>query len=381
MTSIAHGITVTEAVDGAPLITTIATAVIGMICTGPAADAAAFPLDVPVLISDMAGAIGKAGETGTLKGCLQAIADQVSTPVVVVRVGVEADPEDQDALVVGGSNAGVLTGMQALIGAEANLLVKPRILVAPGLDSAAVTTALVVLAQKLRGFVYAKAIGADQAAAKVYAATYGARELMLIYDDFKIANIVSFATARAAGLRARIDQEQGWHKSLSNVIVDGVSGIAHPVHFDIMDATSEAGLLNDAKVTCLVNREGFRFWGNRTTAAADSVYKFEVYTRTAQVVIDTIAAGVTWAIDKPLTPGLVKDLVEQINGKLRELTRLGFLLGGKCWFDKTKNPDANLQGGQLKIDYDFGPVPPLEALGMTQHFTGIYEADFPSVTA
>ncbi len=49
------------------------------------------------------------------------------------------------------------TGMQALLAAQQQLGVKPRILGAPGLDTEAVTTALVSVAQKLRAFVYAGA--------------------------------------------------------------------------------------------------------------------------------------------------------------------------------------------------------------------------------
>ncbi|MDI8978137.1 phage tail sheath subtilisin-like domain-containing protein, partial [Salmonella enterica subsp. enterica serovar Lubbock] len=41
---------------------------------------------------------------------------------------------------------------------------------------------------------------------------------------------------RALGLRARIDQEQGWHKTLSNVGVNGVTGISASVFWDLQES-------------------------------------------------------------------------------------------------------------------------------------------------
>src|SRR5690606_15065588 len=45
-----------------------------------------FPLNTPVLVTDLYAAQGEAGTEGTLARALDAIADQASTPVVVVRV-------------------------------------------------------------------------------------------------------------------------------------------------------------------------------------------------------------------------------------------------------------------------------------------------------
>ena len=46
-----HGVRVTEINEGTRPVATISTAIIGMVCTGPGADAAAFPLNTPVLLS------------------------------------------------------------------------------------------------------------------------------------------------------------------------------------------------------------------------------------------------------------------------------------------------------------------------------------------
>lgn len=167
-----HGITIKEVTEGARSLVLAATAVIGLVATatapaGAATEAldAAFPLNRPVLVVDLEAAIGVAGTTGTLASALRAIADQAKAPVVVVRVAAGADAASTSANVIGTTANGLKTGMQALLGAESQLGLKPRILGAPGLDTQAVTTALVIIAQKLRGFAYASAIGADITAA------------------------------------------------------------------------------------------------------------------------------------------------------------------------------------------------------------------------
>ncbi|SQD02347.1 Major tail sheath protein FI [Escherichia coli] len=81
-----------------------------------------------------------AEQRGTLYRALKAIADQVSTKVIVVRVAEhkEEDGKTQDQLVIGGSeDDGSYTGMYALLVAEQDESIgyRPRILAAPELDT------------------------------------------------------------------------------------------------------------------------------------------------------------------------------------------------------------------------------------------------------
>ncbi len=59
-----------------------------MLCTteNSCTDAEIFPLNKPVLITNVQSAIAKAGKKGTLAASLQAIADQSKPVTVVVRV-------------------------------------------------------------------------------------------------------------------------------------------------------------------------------------------------------------------------------------------------------------------------------------------------------
>lgn len=378
-----HGVRVLEINEGTRPIRTVSTAVVGMVCTASDADAVKFPLNKPVLLTDVLTASGSAGEAGTLARSLDAIADQASPVTVVVRVEEGADEAATTSNIIGGvSPTGEYLGMKALLAAEAQLGVKPRILGVPGLDSLPVTTELVAIAEKLRGFAYANAYGCETVSeALAYRAGFGARELMLIWPDFVSwdtvanANAPASAIARALGLRAKLDEQVGWHKTLSNVPVNGVSGLSKDIYFDLQNPATDAGLLNADEVTTLIRRDGFRFWGSRT-CSADPLFAFENYTRTAQVLADTMAEGHFWAVDKPMHASLVRDIVEGINAKFRELKRGGYIIDGQCWFDEAANDKDTLKAGKLFLDYDYTPVPPLENLLLRQRITDRYLVDF-----
>lgn len=372
-----HGIKVNEPITGARALARVATAVIGLVATAADADAVAFPLDRPVLVTDIRAAIGKAGEDGTLAKSLNAIADQVTPIIVVVRVAEGADAAGTDANVIGDVVNGQGTGIQALLAAESELGVRPRILVAPGLDTLAVTQELVVVAQRLRGFVYAQAAGADVAAALLYRANFAARELMLLWPDFATAGAFpGDAVARAAGLRAKIDEQVGWHKTLSNVAINGVSGLTKDVAFDLQDDSTTAGVLNSGDITTMVRLNGHRFWGNRTTSDVPT-WAFESRVRTAQALQDTIAGGLAWAIDKPLTPQLARDIVETINAEFRLLKAQGRIIHGEVLpLDTNLNSAAYLASGKLALDYEFTDTAPLEGLTLNQRVTDRFYASF-----
>lgn len=391
MTTFHHGTRVTETTDLSDAINDIDSSVIGVVCTADDADAATFPLNTPILVTRVLSVLGKAGNTGTLKMVLNAIGNQCSPKVVVVRVADVAnwsptssdeDPPTQDSLVIGGQGeGGQFTGLFALLAAEARAGVKPRIIGAPGLDSLNVAVELGVIAKKLRAFTYVGAPGCNSVEeVKEYRANLSGRETMVIWPDWTAYDSTTGETgvvpspAVALGLRALIDQTVGWHKSLSNVEVSGVTGISHDVYYSLQDADSDTDDLNQAGVTTLIKRNGFRFWGNRT--CDEETYIFEVYTRTAQILADEVAEAHARYVDDPLNPSLAHDIVDGVGQKLASLTTKGQLLGGKAWFETTDNDKGSLRGGKLTVKYNYTPVPPLEDLEFVQDFTDDYFSVF-----
>ena len=389
-----HGVRVIELTEGIRPIRMVSTAIIGLVATGSDADPDTFPYDKPVLVTNVLAAIGKAGTKGTLAASLDAISQQVRPIIVVVRVpdGLGATEEEKAADLTSNVIGTVLpngqyTGMKALLAAPAQLGIKPRILGAPGLDTQPVATALASLAQQLRGFAYVGTNGVEKIEqATAYRNLFGARELMVIHPDFQRwdtvnnATVNAPATAYALGLRAKIDMEIGWHKTISNMPVNGVTGISRDIYWDLQNPATDAGVLNAAEVTTLINREGFRFWGSRT-CSEDPLFAFESAVRTAQVLADSIAEAHFWAVDKPLHPSIVRDILEGVNAKFRELRAGGYIIDGSAWYDEEINTTDTLKTGKLTIDYDYTPIPPIEDLTFRQRITDRYFTDFAARVA
>lgn len=380
-----HGVRVTEVDGGTRPLRTIQTNVIGMVATSDDADSEMFPLNRPVLLTNVRSALGSAGENGTLARSLDAIAAQASPLTIVVRVEEGEDEAATTANVIGGTDEnGRYTGMQALLAAESGgPRLKPRIIGAPGLENANVTAELATIAQKLRGFAYASDLESENKEdAAAFRETFGQRELMIIWPELMRFNTAAAeeqsiaASAFALGLRAKLDEQIGWHKTISNMVINGVTGISKDVYWDLQDPATDAGYLNEKDITTLINRQGFRFWGSRTCAGPQDLFPFENYTRTAQVLADTMADGHFWAVDAPMYPSLIKDIIEGINAKFAEWKTLGYIIDGTAWFDPEPNTKEVLKSGKAYIDYDYTPVPPLENLNFHQRITDRYLVDF-----
>ena len=115
-TTFLHGVEVLQIDTGARPIQTVRSSVIGLIGTAPAADAAKFPLNTPVLVasrSDMAGL----GTTGTIPSALDLIYDQAGAVVVVIRVTEGANEAASINNVRGGINntTGEYEGVHAFL--------------------------------------------------------------------------------------------------------------------------------------------------------------------------------------------------------------------------------------------------------------------------
>jgi phage tail sheath protein FI len=378
-----HGVRVIEKAEGARPIRTIETGVIGVVGTAPDADPLVFPLNEPVLIvgsRTKAALLDTVGTgLGTLPGVMDAIFDQTAPLIIVVRVDVDVVPANQTANIIGDVDvAGHFSGLQALLAAQTSLGVKPRILGAPGFShEQAVADELGVIAESLRGFAYIDSDGVTAEEAIINRALYGNKRLMMLWPAFTVFDVATATTinqpasARALGMRAKLDNDIGWHKTISNIPINGVSGLSADVDWDLQNPNTKAGLLNASDITTTIVQKGFRFWGSRT-CSADPIFAFESAVRTNDILSDTIAEAHLWAADKPMSKTLIEDIIEGVNAKFRELKAQGYIVNAECYLDPELNTETSMAAGKLWLDYDFTPVPPLEQLGFYSHITNKY---------
>jgi len=359
-----HGVTANEFTHGARPISDIATNIIGIVATADDANATVFPANKPIFSTSVSALIDKAGTKGTLAKSLDAIAAQADAQIVVVRVPASAKENEQ--------KANVIAGAKALAKAPAHTGFKPKIIGAPELDDAEVTAELVVAANVLDGFVYASAGGAEEISSLTsYKNGFGQKNLMLIDNECMALgaskNQETAATiARILGARAMLDQKIGVHKSISNTEIQGVSALKYPRSFGLLDINSEANTINNLNITTIIRENGFRVWGNRT-CSADPIWAFESTVRVASVIKETIAESFLWAMDKPMHPSLMIDIINTINAKLAEKVYKGWLLGAQVFIDPKKIEKERVSNGIFAFDYEFTVAPPLENIELNQH--------------
>ena len=392
-----HGVTANEYTHGARAISDIATNIIGIVATGNDADTSAFPLNTPIFSTSVGSLIDRAGSQGTLAKSLDAIHDQADAQIVVVRV---ADTEDESE-----KKQNVINGAKQLAKASAYTGFKPKIIGAPELDDADVTAELVVAANALDAFVYASAGGSqDITSLGEYRKGFGQKNLMLIDNDFMDLNPAAVPTAtgsqgdisantltavrnilsggavqgqtntvttaatiaRILGARAMLDEKVGPHKSISNTEIQGVSALKYPRSFGLLDINSDANTINNLDVTTLIREKGFRVWGNRT-CSADPIWAFEPTVRVASIIKETIAESFLWAMDKPMHPSLMIDIINTINAKLAGKVYKGWLLGAQVFIDPKKIEKERVSNGIFAFDYEFTVAPPLENIELNQH--------------
>jgi hypothetical protein len=380
-----HGVEVIEIDSGPRPIRTVRSGVIGIVGTAPDADAEIFPLNTPVLIAgsrQTAASLDTVGDgEGTLPGALDGIFDQIGAVVIVVRVEEGVDEDATLANIVGGvdSETGNYKGVQALLGAESVLGFVPRILCSPGFThqkpedlpdnegtylANPVVSELIGIAERLRAVIIADGPNTNDAAAITYAGDFGSERVYVVDPAVKVLNsdgdiVTEYASARVAGLLAKIDNDKGFWWSPSNQNINGIIGTGRPIDFKLGDANARANLLNESNVSTIIRQDGYRLWGNRTLSS-DPKWAFINVRRTADMINDSLLRAHLWAVDRNITKTYIEDVTEGVNAYLRTLINLGAIIGGQCWADPDLNSPANITQGKVYFDFDFSAAYPAE---------------------
>lgn len=363
-----HGVEVVELDGGARPISTVRSSVIGIVGTAPEADETAFPINTPVLVAGSRTEAAALGDTGTLPPAIDGIFDQAGAMVVVIRVEAAADESEQMANIIGGVDpaTGQYQGVQALLAAESILGVAPRILVVPGFtDKQAVVSEMLSIADRLRAVIIADGPSTNDAEAIEYRDNFGSARVYLVdpaarvFDPVTASEVVQPMSPRVAGLIARSDNERGFWWSPSNQEIYGIIGTERAVDFTLGDANARANYLNESEVATVIQKTGFRLWGNRT-CSADPKWAFLSVRRTADMINESLLRAHLWAVDRNITKTYIEEVTEGVNAYLRGLKAQGAIIGGECWADPELNTPANIAQGKVFFDFDFTAPYPAE---------------------
>lgn len=393
-----HGVEVVEIDSGPRPIRTVRSSVIGLIGTAPEADEDQFPYHMPVLIAGSRKEAAGLGSEGTLPAAIDDIFDQTGAMIVVIRVpdfgsefGDEEFPVFDGELgfapwlpniseIIGGvdEETGQYLGIQAFLAAESEVHVTPRILIAPEYShNPAITNELLSVAERLRAVVIADGPNMSDTEAIDYREMFGSPRLYLVdpwvrtWDVNADAEVVRPASSRVAGLIAKSDAERGFWWSPSNREIRGVLGTARSVDFALGDVNARANYLNEHEVTTIIQKTGFRLWGNRT-CSADPKWAFLSVRRTADMINESLLRAHMWAVDRNITKTYLEDVLEGVNAYLRHLRTVGAIINGRAWADPDLNTPDQISQGKVYIDFDFTPPYPAEHITFRSHLVNDY---------
>ncbi len=386
-----HGVDVIEIDNGPRPIQTVRSSVIGLIGTAPDADAELFPFNTPVLVAGRRTDAVGLGNTGTLPPAVNDIFDQTGAMIVIVRIEDDdggEEPEDVPILPNGiDDDSGQYLGVSAFLAAESEVHVTPRILIAPEFShSAANANTLLSVAERLRAVVIVDGPNTNDTDVIDYRDNFGDPRLYIVDPWSRVVNpeallpspppgidpeIIRPLSARVAGLMAKVDSERGFWWSPSNHEIRGVLGLARPVDFALGDFNARANLLNENEVATVIQKDGYRLWGNRTTSS-DPKWAFLSVRRTADMINESLLRAHIWAVDRSISKTYLEDVLEGVNAYLRQLRTQGAIINGKAWADPERNTPSEIASGRVHIDFDFTPPYPAERISFRSHLVNDY---------
>ena len=390
--SFLHGVEIIEITKGARTISTVKTAVVGIVGTAPIEDVEEQyrTVNTPTLILSETEAVRYFGnhKAGfTIPQALEAFFDQGAGIAIVINVYDPEKHENVEAVKIGDINGGIdsvtgkRTGLKAFEDCYSLFGYYPKTIIAPVFcEDTAVVTEINTICNKIRamGIVDAPVGATVQDVIKgrgpqgTINFNTSSERIILCYPHLKVYDSTTDSiklqpySQRLAGVIAAKDVEKGYHWSPSNTEIQGIVGVERQLTSMINDPTSEVNTLNEAGVVTVFNSygSGLRTWGNRTAAYPSSTHptNFINVRRTADILHESVEYAMLQFIDFPIDNGLIDSICETVNQFIRTLIGRGALIDGKCSFNSEKNPTTEIANGHLTFDIEFMPPTPSERI-------------------
>ena len=390
--SFLHGVETIEITKGARTISTVKTAVVGIVGTAPIEDVEEQyrTVNTPTLILSETEAVryfGKHKAGFTIPQALEAFFDQGAGIAIVINVYDLEKHENVEAVKIGDINGGIdavtgkRTGLKAFEDCYSLFGYYPKTIIAPVFcEDTAVVTEINTICNKIRamGIVDAPVGATVQDVIKgrgpqgTINFNTSSERIILCYPHLKVYDSTTDSiklqpySQRLAGVIAAKDVEKGYHWSPSNTEIQGIVGVERQLTSMINDPTSEVNTLNEAGVVTVFNSygSGLRTWGNRTAAYPSSTHptNFINVRRTADILHESVEYAMLQFIDFPIDNGLIDSICETVNQFIRTLIGRGALIDGKCSFNSEKNPTTEIANGHLTFDIEFMPPTPAERI-------------------
>ncbi|AYO14417.1 phage tail protein [Vibrio owensii] len=200
---------------------------------------------------------------------------------------------------------------------------------------------------------------------------------LVIQDDGSTQ--VDWFAPSLAGLIAQVDRngtgdtivsETGYWCSPSNYPLVDIVGPSIDIEYIPSDVACDVNYLNANGIYTMINRGGWKGFGNYSSAYPDStdLTSFLCVRRTADIIEESIETVTLQFIDKPMFTG-PHGLQAMVCGRVRDTvndylrTKVGTsLVYSNVYLEVNDNPLVNLQQGKIKYRYQFTPPIPMQTV-------------------
>ena len=203
---------------------------------------------------------------------------------------------------------------------------------------------------------------------------YVAEREIACWPKVKLDDKVFHLSTQLIGLMNKTDTEHDDvpYKSPSNELLQ-MDSCVNDAGDEIMLGIEQANYLNSQGIVTALNWVGgWRAWGNRTAAyPANSDPKdcWIPVRRMFDFLGNQFILTFWQSVDEPMTPRLIRTIVNTFNMYLNSLVAREMLLGGRVEFRESENAYTDLMNGILKFHIYITPPMPAEVI------EGIFEYD------
>ncbi|MBX2903075.1 MAG: phage tail sheath subtilisin-like domain-containing protein [Chitinophagales bacterium] len=336
----------------------------------------------------------------TILNALKSLYKDGNAPVIVLNVADATDQSDMlDGTAVGvesnkyyteineeslgalgnslsGLEAKLIAGIELLKTAEAKFGMKPNFIIAPGYSQvlsigAKMRSVAATLKAKALIDIYAASV-VDAIISRNTNYSYSDKRVILCFpnmlvlnEDFGVDVQAPLSQLLAAEFIAT-HEDVGFWQSPSNRELTNVKGSAVAIIGSLTDSGADNQLLNAKGIVTIFKTQGngTRLWGNWTAAfPTDASLKGMIAASIVEDVIEeTIQRESLSFMDKNIGYAALDFIVASVQNYFNTMKAQGAILDANIWYEKAKNPIANVQAGQFVFSYDFCAHPSLDRL-------------------
>lgn len=306
-----------------------------------------------------------------------------ATTIYVAYDKLDPDAVMSDDIIGGASTDGKVKGLELIDSIYTRLSLVPGMIVAPGWsENPTVAAVMNAKALNIDGIFRCLSLtDINTAQVKTYDAVnmwkngnnYTANNQLVCWPCVKNGDMVFHLSTHMMGIIGATDgsNDDIPYQSPSNRTLQA-TGLCLADGTEVNINLSQANLLNSQGVITGLNFSGgWKSWGNYTGAYPGTTDVKDVFIAVRRMFdwqYQTFALTYWAKVDGPVTPKLIKTLVDSEQIRLNGLTSRGYLLGASVAFLEEENPTTDLLAGIVRIHTRLTPPVPAQDIEDTLEY-------------